>query len=241
MVARGDLGVELSLEEVPFYQKLIIKKCVEKGVPVITATQMLESMTNKPLPTRAEVSDVTNAVFDFTDAVMLSGETAMGNSPQEVVKLMARVVRFSEDKNRVPDIRNVINYELNDASKMICDSAFNLYKSLKNKDEAIKGFIVFTHTGKTARMLGRYRMHVPIFAFCPSGEIVRSLSINYGVEAVVQKSLKSKDEIVKGDIQDAIEALKESQLCQRNDTFIVLHGDYWTSDVGTSTIRLIKA
>lgn len=241
MIARGDLGIELTLEEVPFYQKTIIRKCVERGIPVITATQMLESMTNKPIPTRAEVSDVTNAVFDFTDSVMLSGETAMGKYPVETVELMKRVVKFSEDKNRLVDIRNVIEYNLGDSSQMVCDSAFNLYKSLKYKDHPIKGFIVFTHTGKTARMLSRYRMHVPIFAFCTSGEIVRSLSINYGVKAMVQKSLKSKDEIVKSDIQDAIEILKEKKLGEENDTFIVLHGDYWTSDQGTSTIRLITA
>jgi len=241
MIARGDLGVELTLEEVPFYQKQIIKKCVESGVPVITATQMLESMTNKPLPTRAEVSDVTNAVFDLTDAVMLSGETALGKFPLETVSLMSRVVRFAEDKNRLPDIRIIINYDLSSTADMVCDSAFNLYKSLKNKEEDIKGFIVFTHTGKTARMLSRYRMHVPIFAFCPTGEIVRSLSVNYGVEAVVQKSLKQKNEIVKDDIREAMQVLKDGQLCRENDTFIVLHGDYWTSDLGTSTIRLITA
>lgn len=239
MIARGDMGVELSLEEVPFYQKEIIRKCVARGVPVITATQMLETMTNSKIPTRAEVSDVSNAVYDFTDGVMLSGETAMGAHPDEVVKLMARVVKFSEEKNRVHDIRNIIDYELKDNSEMVVDSAFNLYKSLKNMDKQIKGFIVFTHSGKTARMLSRYRSHVPIFAFCPDESVMRGLCLNYGVDAVLQREIKVKDEVVKEEIRDAINYLKEEGQCEENDTFIVLHGDYWTSEQGTSTIRLI--
>jgi pyruvate kinase len=239
MIARGDMGVELSLEEVPFFQKEIIKKCVKNGVPVVTATQMLETMTNSKMPTRAEVSDVSNAVFDFTDAVMLSGETAMGIHPEEVVKLMARVVKFSEENNKVHDIRDLIDYELNSISEMVCDSAFNLYKSLKYKERKIRGFIVFTHSGKTARILSRYRMHSPIFAFCPNDEVARSLSINYGVTSIIQEKIKTEDEVVKEEIQDAIRILKEKNICTAGDTFVVLHGDYWTSDQGTSTIRII--
>ena len=241
MIARGDMGVELSLEEVPFYQKEIIKKCIQKGVPVVTATQMLESMTKNPIPTRAEVSDVANAIYDYTDCIMLSGETANGIYPKETVSLMARVAYFSEDKNRIHDIRTVFDYELEDKSEMVCDSAFNLYKSLKAKDQPVKGFLTFTQSGKTSRMLSRYRPHVPIFAFCPSNDLVRRLTISYGVQPIFQKSLKEKNEIVKDDIQLAINILKEEGFAEVGDTFIVLHGDYWTSESGTSTIRLISA
>lgn len=241
MVARGDLGVELPLEQVPYYQKEIIKKCLQKGVPVITATQMLESMTKNSIPTRAEVSDVANAVYDFTDAVMLSGETANGKYPAEAVEVMAKIIKFSEDKNHVPDIRSLFEYELKDTSEMICDSAFNLYKALKSKDQKIKGFLVFTQSGKTARMLSRYRPHVGIYSFCPNEDLVNKLALNYGVKPIFQKSLNKKSEIVKDDIKDAIDILKKSGSCNDGDRFIVLHGDYWTSESGTSTIRIISA
>ncbi|MEK7551681.1 MAG: pyruvate kinase [Patescibacteria group bacterium] len=241
MIARGDLGVELSLEEVPFYQKEIITKCIQKSTPVITATQMLESMTARKVPTRAEVSDVANAVYDFTDAVMLSGETASGKYPKEAVKIMVKVVKYSENKNRVADIRSVFNYELSEIPEMVCDSAFNFYKVLKLKQKEIKGFIVFTETGKTARILSRYRAHVPIFAFCPKIDLVRKLSLSYGVFAIFQQSLDQKSEITKDDIIKAITELKKENLCKAGDNFIVLHGDHWTSKAGTSTIRIATA
>ncbi|MBI3984318.1 MAG: pyruvate kinase [Candidatus Levybacteria bacterium] len=241
MIARGDLGVELSLEEVPFYQKQIIRDCIQKGIPVITATQMLESMTQRPIPTRAEVSDVANAVYDFTDSVMLSGETASGKYPIQAVSIMTKVVSYSENKNRVPDIRNVFSYELSDTSQMVCDSAFNLYKVLKIKKETVKGFLIFTESGKTARMLSRYRPHVPIFAFCPKDDLVRKLSLSYGVMPIYQDSLDKKSEITKSDIEKALTKIKDANLCKKGDNFIALHGDHWTSKSGTSTIRVVTA
>lgn len=241
MIARGDLGVELPVEQVPFYQKEIIKKCLEKGVPVITATQMLESMIQNPIPTRAEVSDVANAVYDFTDAVMLSGETANGKYPLEAVKVMSKIIKFSESKTHIHDIRTLFDYDLSDNSQMVCDSAFNLYKSLKAKKQKIKGFLVFTQSGKTSRMLSRYRPHAPIFAFCPNENLVRKLTIGYGIEPVFQKTLEAKNEIIKDDIINALEMLRNKNQCETNDLFIVLHGDYWASNEGTSTIRLISA
>lgn len=241
MIARGDLGVEMPLEEVPFYQKEIIKKCIERGIPVITATQMLESMTYKKIPTRAEVSDVANAVYDFTDAVMLSGETANGEFPKEAVSVMAKVVMYSESRNKHSDIRTLFDYQLLETSQMVCDSAFNLYKVLKKKGEHVKGFIVFTQSGKTARMLSRYRPHSPIFAFCPKEDLVRKLSLSFGVLPIFQKSLREKDEIVKEDIKNALSLLKEYGFSKSEDLFIVLHGDYWTSESGTSTIRIVSS
>lgn len=240
MIARGDLGVELPAEEVPYYQKTIIKKCIEKGIPVITATQMLETMTSRKTPTRAEVSDVANAVYDFTDAVMLSGETASGEYPTEAVKVMEKISTFTEDKNRLDDIRSFLHYELETRSQMVCDSAFNLYKALKAKNEKVKGFVVFTHSGKTAKTLSRYRPHTPIFAFCPNLPSVKGLSISYGVTSLLQENLEEKDEIVKDDIEESLKLLTQIEKLEKGDLFIILHGDYWNTSEGVSTIRVVE-
>ncbi|MEK7071217.1 MAG: pyruvate kinase, partial [Patescibacteria group bacterium] len=155
MVARGDLGVEFPFEEVPYFQKMIIKECLEKGVPVITATQMLESMIENPYPTRAEISDVANATFDLTDAVMLSAETAIGAHPSKAVATMSRAVMFSE-KITNDDVRLRHDYDVHDQTELLCDAAYNLYFQYR-KRKKIKAFIILTQTGKTARTLSRYR------------------------------------------------------------------------------------
>jgi len=239
MIARGDLGVEIPAEEVPFYQKSIIRKCMEKGVAVITATQMLESMIEKPIATRAEVSDVANAVYDFTDAVMLSGETAIGNYPLEAINTMNKVINFTEDKNRLPDIRVDFNFELQSNSQMVSDSAFNLYKILKSGGKNIKGFIAFTETGKTAKMISRYRPHVPVFAFSLNPLVIKSLLINFGVVPISHSLSKEEREIIREDIVKAFEELEKLGFAKKGDLFIVLHGDYWAKETNTSTIKLI--
>jgi pyruvate kinase len=240
MIARGDLGVEIPAEEVPFYQKMIIRKCMEKGIPVITATQMLESMIEKPVPTRAEVSDVANAVYDFTDAVMLSGETAVGNYPLKAVEVIQKVTSFTEDKNRLADIRTEVLYELQNGIQMISDSAFNLYKIFKSKGRNIKGFIVFTKTGKTARMISRYRPHVPVFAFSPDHFVNKSLLINFGVISIFHQPSVDEHEIVKEDIIKAFEQLEQLGFAAKGDLFIIIHGDYSAKETNTSTIKLIS-
>lgn len=239
MIARGDLGVEIPAEEVPFYQKDIIKKCMEKGVAVITATQMLESMILKPIATRAEVSDVANAVYDFTDAVMLSGETAMGAYPLEAITTMNKTISFTEDKNRLPDIRNDFEFETQSQVQMISDSAFNLYKIFKFKGKNIKGFIVFTHTGKTARMISRYKPHVPIFAFSMDPFVTKNLLINFGVIPISHEAHGEGQEILREDIIKALEQLEKLGAAEKGDLFIVLHGDYWAKETNASTIKLI--
>jgi pyruvate kinase len=239
MIARGDLGVEIPAEEVPFYQKTIIRKCMEKGVAVITATQMLESMIEKPIATRAEVSDVANAVYDFTDAVMLSGESAIGRYPIDAINTMTRTIIFTEDKNRLPDIRIDYDFELQNQTQMTSDSAFNLYKILKSKGKNVKGFIVFTTSGKTARMISRYKPHVPIFAFSIDPLVHKSLLMNFGVIPVDHKHCGEEREILREDILKALEQLHNLGFAEKGDLFIVLHGDYWDKETNTSTIKLI--
>lgn len=239
MVARGDLGVEVPSEEVPYYQKLIIKKCVEKGVPVITATQMLESMTEKPIATRAEISDVANAVYDFTDALMLSGETATGLYPIETVQVMKKTAQFVEEKQIIKDTRKVFAFEVENQQQMICDAAYNLYLTYQNKGKEIGGFIVFTHTGKTATTLSRYRPHVPIYAFLPSKQIMEHLTINFGVFPILQKELEEKREVTRPEILSAVSVLIEKKTLKSGDQCIALYGDYWKVEGGTSTIKVI--
>ncbi len=239
MVARGDMGVELPVEEVPYYQKTIIKEAIKKGLPVITATQMLASMTDYPYPTRAEVSDIANAVYDLTDAVMLSGETALGKFPIETVDVMRKTVAFNESKNKV-DSRLRFRFDLADQESILCDTAYGLYMTKKNLNETIAGFVVFTETGRTVRLLSRYRPFSPIFAFVHDRAVVDSLTIHFGVTPVFHPVKKNK-KITSIDIRYAINELLKKKLVQKGQELIVLQGDHWGKKEGTSTISLIIA
>lgn len=239
MVARGDLGVELPLEEVPYYQKIIIKKSIKKGIPVITATQMLESMIEKPYPTRAEVSDIANATYDLTDAVMLSGETATGTHPAEAVKVMSKTLAFNELKNMV-DSRKRFDFQVVDQDAILCDSAYGLYLAYRNLKVNVAGFLAFTHTGKTVRLLSRYRPLTPIFAFDPTDTISDSLTIQYGVVPFSFKPSMKKTEVEKEDILRAVTFLKKKRLTKKGDILIVLHGEFWAAEGKTSTVKILK-
>jgi pyruvate kinase len=238
MVARGDLGVEIPMEEVPYCQKMMIRKCLEKGKPVITATQMLQSMITNPIPTRAEVSDVANATYDNTDAVMLSAESATGQFPLQAVEIMSKALKFNEVKFP-QDTRKVINFKLDNQEAMICDAAYNLYIQDLPLKHQIVGFLVFTHSGKTANCLSRYHPDVPIFTFSSSEKVRDSLTLNFGVksfqrvDAFDYKS-PSKDMILRG-----IGFLKKNKLVKKSDKLIVLHGDVWAGKGGTSTIKIV--
>ncbi|MBI3662060.1 MAG: pyruvate kinase [Acidobacteria bacterium] len=174
MVARGDLGVEMSPEKVPVVQKLIIAKAREHRIPVITATQMLESMTLNPRPTRAEASDVANAIFDGTDAVMLSAETASGRYPREAVAMMDRIIREAETSYRTePHRRQQESLSVAETiSEAVCHAATELN---------MKVIAVFTETGSTARLISRYRPGPPIVAFSPLHKTRRRMSLLWGV------------------------------------------------------------
>ena len=181
MVARGDLGVEIRPEKVPLIQKDIICKCNQAGKPVITATQMLESMINNPRPTRAEASDVANAILDGTDAIMLSAETATGNYPVEAVSLMDRVALDVETvaSLRGKDISPGANGDGFDLSEAIGQAACQLSQRV-----GAKAILAFTQTGNTATLVAKYRPPVPIYAVTPSRSVRRRLALYSGVRSL---------------------------------------------------------
>jgi len=237
MVARGDLGVEIPIEQVPFYQKMMIRKCLIAGKFVITATQMLQSMISNPLPTRAEVSDIANAVYDHTDAIMLSGETASGKYPEKTVDIMRKTALFYEPKPE-HDIRSYIQYSAKDTSAMVCDAAYNLYRRYVAVKQQVSGFIVFTQTGTTARLISRYRPQIPIYAFAPSQEICESLTVNFGVCPYIYDYDKSRSADMLA-IKQAVRILQDKIKQKWNGKFIVVHGDMWGRGHGATTIRII--
>jgi pyruvate kinase len=191
MVARGDLGVELALTRVPGAQKTIIERARFRGKFVITATQMLESMIGKPTPTRAEVSDVANAIFDGTDAVMLSAETASGQHPLEAVRMMAAIAREAESflGHRAfpePSLGAKPTH-----AEIIAEAAYH-----SGLSASVKAIAVFTASGETVRLIARFRPRVPIFAFCETVASSRELSVIYGAHPVVPVKVNSIEEMM---------------------------------------------
>jgi pyruvate kinase len=191
MVARGDLGVEMALEKVPRIQKSIIRRARRKGRFVITATQMLESMIEHPMPTRAEVSDVANAIYDGTDAVMLSAETSIGKYPLEAVGLMTRIAAETEAsvRNRgyqePPEPLNPTNPQI------VADAVYHAARDAK-----VSAIVVFTATGSSVRLLSRYRPPVDIFAITPYDTVARKLAVNYAVVPVPAPPVANTDEML---------------------------------------------
>lgn len=240
MIARGDLGVEIPIEQIPYYQKEIIQKCIKRGIPVITATQMLQSMVNAPIPTRAEVSDIANAAYDLTDAVMLSAETSIGKYPIKTVEIMKKIVFFNE-KGFFIDNRTKFNFELKDKEAILCDTAYSLYIQDQKYKRTVSGFLIFTHTGRTARLISRYHPLIPIFAFTPNQSVSESLIVNFGVIPFSYNSISKKTEVLKIDIEKAVKFLLKRKLIKKGDTLIVLHGNYWAVKGQTSTINLLTA
>ena len=179
MIARGDLGVEMPLEELPPLQKKIINLGLQYQRPVITATQMLESMRENPRPTRAEVTDVANAIFDGTDAVMLSAETATGNYPVETVRMMTRIVREAESS---ADTYRVERRFARDKSNTVADAVCRM-AGLASGVMNAKAIAVFTQSGFSAALISHYRPTIPILAFTPNEEVRRKLTLYRGVQA----------------------------------------------------------
>jgi pyruvate kinase len=218
MVARGDLGVEIPLEKIPRVQKLIIRSANRHGKPVITATQMLRSMVENPRPTRAEVTDVANAVLDGTDALMLSEETAVGRYPEEAVRTMAKIAEESEQIPGLDDRAggNVAgNHEVLSTGEAVAMAAC----SLAGKVRAAL-MITFTYSGSTARLVSKYRPPCPILAPTPLEETYRRSALLWGVLPLRRGKLKSTD----GMIRQAFRAALESGLARRGDKVVITAG-----------------
>lgn len=195
MVARGDLGIEIASEKVPMVQKNIIDKCRKAGKPVITATQMLESMVENARATRAESSDVANAVLDGTDAVMLSGETAAGRYPVEALSTMSKICRSVEDS--ATGVYRSLDYRQPEwKEKQVVESI--AYSSVVLADNVEANVIsTITHSGSTARRIAKFRPRVPIVAFTESEEVRRQLGLVWGVRPVKIDEIFDTDKSVR--------------------------------------------
>jgi len=213
MVARGDLGVEMNPEQVPVVQKNIIARAREFRRPVITATQMLESMTENPRPTRAEASDVANAIFDGTDAVMLSAETATGKYPIEAVSMMARIIEAAESSiHEFPRPAGQERLKVAETvAELVCHASRELHMKL---------IAVFTHSGFTARLVSRYRPLVPIIAFSPEVETRRRMALLWGVTSRSIVDIKKID----GLAAIAEKRLLEDRLVRKGDVIGIVAG-----------------
>ena len=230
MVARGDLGVECPLEEVPVIQKRIIRTCVETGTPVITATEMLDSMVAARRPTRAEASDVANAVLDGTDAVMLSGETAVGDHPARVVETMDRIVRRVEDSDEYAETREQRVPVADDDSRT---EALARSARFLARDTDASAVVTASESGYTARKTAKFRPAVPVVATTPSDAVRRQLALSWGVRPVAAGYSESVEEVM----DDAVDAALSTGVADSGDTLVVLSG-MMTELEGNSTNTL---
>jgi pyruvate kinase len=215
MVARGDLGVELPPEDVPIQQRNIIASAARHKIPVITATQMLESMINSPRPTRAEASDVANAVWDMSDALMLSGETAVGRYPVEAVEMMDRIIRRAESApgESTPPAPEA---GMDDHSYVIALAARRIVES----DPNLKAVVCFTSSGYTAVLMSKVHPAVPIYALSPSEQVVRRLSLARGVVPFRTRMANTADAVF--DLVD--DTLLEHRVIQPGEEVLVVAG-----------------
>ena len=232
MVARGDLGAETSPQDVPILQKSIIAKCNDVGKPVITATQMLESMISHPRPTRAEASDVANAIFDGTDAVMLSGETALGDFPVEAVRVMSNIAKKVEEVQRkkkvYPDELGLLS-RTNDVALGVSYSACQLSALVKSKY-----IVAFTLSGRTALNISKYRPPIPILGMSPNCEILKRLSLYWGVYGVKIDKVSTTEEL----LDRAERVLINQRYCKEDDTVILVGGVPVTGNEPTNMIKV---
>ncbi len=233
MVARGDMGVEVEYEKLPGLQKRFIKSCYGAGKIVITATQMLESMIHSYNPTRAEITDVANAVFDGTSAVMLSGETAMGDHPARVVEVMSTIIKQAEadaiNMNMFAD-RRFINEK--DVANAICDAACTTAKDL-----GAHAVIAVTKSGHTARRLSKFRPSEPIVASTPELKTFHQLSLSWGVHPVLAMNQESEEKL----FRHALDCAKQIDVVKKGDTVVILGGTPLNVCGNTNMIKVVTA
>ncbi|WP_251519934.1 MULTISPECIES: pyruvate kinase [Staphylococcus] len=227
MVARGDMGVEIPPESVPMVQKDLIRQCNKLGKPVITATQMLDSMQRNPRATRAEASDVANAIYDGTDAVMLSGETAAGQYPEEAVKTMSNIAISAEGaqdyKKLLSDRTNLVETSLvNAIGVSVAHTALNLN---------VKAIVAATESGSTARTISKYRPHSDIIAVTPSHETARQCELVWGIHPVVKEGRKTTDALLNNAVATAVETEKV-----QNGDLIIITAGVPTGEKGTTNM-----
>ncbi len=247
MVARGDLGIDCPIEDVPHLQKRIVRHCVEAGVPVITATQMLESMITAPSPTRAEVSDVANAVFDGTDAVMLSGETAIGHDPAAVVRTMASVAKRAEAEasyrqwaDRLGRVQHLAHHEEMSSIDPIT-AALTHAASQAAMDAEVSAILCCTRSGRTARAMARFRPAAVMVGLSPHPQVVRAMSLSWGVTPLEVDLYGSTDEMV----WFAVETALQAGLIESGDRVLVLAGApdpnrERPADAATDVLRIVS-
>jgi pyruvate kinase len=230
MIARGDLGVEMGPEAVPMLQKRIIAEANHRRKLVITATQMLESMTKAVRPTRAEASDVANAVFDGTDAVMLSAETARGQYPVEAVRVMDRLVRAAEEDGRQWNGgRMDVSGERGSIPEAMCEAAASAATATK-----AKLVVVFSESGATARLLSKQRPSVPIIAFTPTDEVLRRMTLYWGVTPFIMPHRQDPD----ARVRELERRLKAEKLVETGDRLVLLSGTVAGQPGGTNVAQV---
>ncbi len=231
LVARGDLGVELPITEVPTAQKIIVGAAQKRGKPVIIATQLLDSMMQNPRPTRAEVSDIANAVFDKADALMLTGETAAGMYPTEAVRYLCETIDNAEKSIDYTKYKDSIQIDREDSSEAISYAAIEAAYSLK-----ARAIVCFTSSGSTALRAARFRPGIPIIAITQHDEVARQLLITFGIIPVKMDAFSNTDEM----IEDAKKILLSSNMAKKGDTFVITAGNPAGIPGNTNMLKIIN-
>ena len=230
MIARGDLGIEVPIEEIPGIQRQIIRKCVMKKKPVIVATQMLHTMINNPRPTRAEVTDIANAIYSRTDALMLSGETASGRYPVEAVQTMARIAEQAETDRTWETTIDPMAHDYETQREFLAHSAIESTRRL-----GVKGIITASETGQTARTLSSFRGATPILAICYREKTQRLLNLSYGIIPIYQKEHTSSEYLFTA----ALRMLRQKGYIKPEDKIAYLSGSFGKNG-GTTLLEINK-
>lgn len=219
MVARGDLGVEIPAEQIPVVQRMLVKKCIESKTPVIIATQMLHSMIHSPRPTRAEVTDIANAIYERVDCVMLSGETANGDYPEEAVTTMAKIALEIErdNNNNKPFIdMNIVNIN-NEITAQLCRSGVRACQNLP-----IKAIVLDTLSGRTARYMAAFRGAMPVYTICYRKNVVRRLALSYGIHPMHHEPAENPHNFILNNLC----VLEEQKRLQKQDLIVIIGGSF---------------